>query len=191
MKYKYNEIGDRIRNLRQNNGMTQDALIEEFRNMGYGISRNTLSKIENGVEQAFTFDFLRNFCQIFGCDIGFLLGEYKEKKVQIHQISSITGLSETAIENLILWNASTDLHKNWPDYISSIITSGHSEELFKNMSNIMGYTKVERKAILNNTPSLAIDMIDMQMAQLWYISKTFSNIIEDMTYRVRINKGDK
>ena len=98
MKYNFADIAVRIRDIRKNNGLSQEQLIGELKNKyDFSISRNTLSKIENGEKKFFTFDFLYTFAEMFDCDIGYLLGEYEEKKQEAHQICSATGLSENAL----------------------------------------------------------------------------------------------
>jgi transcriptional regulator with XRE-family HTH domain len=98
LKYNFADIAVRIRDIRKNSGLSQEQLIGELKNKyDFSISRNTLSKIENGEKKFFTFDFLYTFAEMFDCDIGYLLGEYKEKKQETHQICSATGLSENAL----------------------------------------------------------------------------------------------
>lgn len=190
MKYNFNKIGERIKTLRKSRKLSQDSFLEILRdNFGFGISRNTLSLIENGNQTALTFDFLYKASKIFDCDIGFLLGEYEEKTKDVHDICSVTGLSESAIENLMLWSKADDRRQKWGQYISSIIDAEQSEELLGNISEIMGLTKMERKAIDSNLPSLASEMIDLQTAQQWYISKVFSNIIDEMCLEERTKGG--
>ena len=65
-----------------------------------GVSRNTISSIENGVESAYTFAFLKTISKVFNCDIGYILGEYEEKTQEVHQMCLATGLSEKAIEKI-------------------------------------------------------------------------------------------
>lgn len=109
MEYNYYSIGDRIRNLRVQNNMTQDEFKEELGKHGLRIGRNTISSIENGKESAFTFDFLKTASKIFCCDIGYLLGEYNEKKIETHYICEVTGLSEKSVNKLLDFNNGNDV----------------------------------------------------------------------------------
>lgn len=101
MEYNLYEIGDRIRTHRKDIGMKQKPFAEDVLH----ISRNTLSKIENGEEKdgrpQLTFDLLLKFSKFFNCDIGYLLGEYDEKKKETHEICSATGLSENALNKIL------------------------------------------------------------------------------------------
>ena len=96
MKYNLYKIGNKIRKIREEAAITQETLAGDFH-----ISRNTLSKIENGEEKdsrpQLTLEFLLKFSKRFNCDIGYLLGEYDESKQEAHEICSATGLSENAL----------------------------------------------------------------------------------------------
>ena len=79
MKYDLLRIGERIRMIREKENISQETLAGKFH-----ISRNTLSKIENGVEKdgrpLVTFKFLLEFGELFNCDMGYLLGNMKKKQ---------------------------------------------------------------------------------------------------------------
>ncbi len=102
MKYNSLKTGERIRAIREKENTTQETLAAEFH-----ISRNTLSKIENGVEKdghpLVTLKFLLEFSKWSNCDIGYLLGEYDEKTRTNADICKETGLDETAISLLKKW----------------------------------------------------------------------------------------
>lgn len=96
MEYNFKVIGQRIKELRNANKWSQDNLIERLH-----ISRNTLSAVENGRQDKFTLDILLSCCDVFGCDMGYLLGEYEEcKKLDAQFVYNETGLSEKAVANL-------------------------------------------------------------------------------------------
>ena len=100
MEYKFQEIAERIRELRKSKNLSQDGLIDLLSEHGLKIGRNTISSIENGVESAYTFAFLKTISKVFNCDIGYILGEYEEKTQEVHQMCLATGLSEKAIEKI-------------------------------------------------------------------------------------------
>ena len=59
------------------------------------------------------------------------------------------------------------------------------------ISQILGFSKLEAKAINENDANLALDVIDMQTARLWYISKTFTDIVEEMAKEERLKGGEE
>ncbi len=95
-KYDIQSIGNRIANERKLNGFkSQDALCDELH-----ISRNTLSKLENG-QGSIDLQTLIKLCELFDCDVGYLLCEYNCKRHDTADIHEVTALSEKAIENII------------------------------------------------------------------------------------------
>lgn len=102
MEYNFIEIGQRIRRMRKEQGWSQDAFIDQLKAVFLPISRNRIVKIEKGDEYAFSLDFLMASCKVFGCDIGYLMGEYGECKTRDNQfIHEETGLSEAAVLRLV------------------------------------------------------------------------------------------
>lgn len=102
MEYNFIEIGQRIRRMRKEQGWSQDAFINQLNAVFLPISRNRIVKIEKGDEYAFSLDFLMASCKVFGCDIGYLMGEYGECKTRDNQfIHEETGLSEAAVLRLV------------------------------------------------------------------------------------------
>lgn len=100
MKYNFIEIGNLIRTLRKQSKRNQDEFIEALNEQGVSIGRNRLSGIENGNSEDFSLDFLLATCKIFNCDIGYLLGEYKERFSGNHELCLATGLSEETLIKL-------------------------------------------------------------------------------------------
>lgn len=184
MKYELEKVCENIRKIRKGKNISQENLIDSFKtDYNFSISRNTLSKIENGEDKHITFEFLLNFAKWAECDIGYLLGEYKEKTQEVHQICLTTGLTEDAIEKIIGW------HKNqylWCEYVSSIITSAKAKDLFSDIESILHFSKQEGCAFEENNVSEAVNAIDMQCARQWYLSKTFTDIIEEMSASERL-----
>ena len=106
MKYSSITVGERIRQARKELGWSQDKLIALLRSNQYnaGVSRTTLVAIESG-EEGKTLDnvslrTLCAMCDLFDCDMGYLLGEYDEKHRVAAEVCDATGLSETAVQRL-------------------------------------------------------------------------------------------
>jgi len=109
--------GGRIRYLREcraKEERSQDAVAGEL-----GVKRQTLAKWEQNKADPSVGD-LRNMCELFGCDPGYLLLEYSCKKRPTTDIHDVTGLSERAIERL---EALSILCPDVVDVISAFILS--------------------------------------------------------------------
>ena len=103
MKYNFIKIGERLRNLRKNNGYSQDKLIEILdTNYSLHIGRNTLSNIENGCQKAdnFNISLLLALADLYNCDVGYLLDEYHNITGRNTDIQAATGLNDNSIKTL-------------------------------------------------------------------------------------------
>jgi transcriptional regulator with XRE-family HTH domain len=103
MKYNFTKIGDRLRDLRKKNGYSQEKLLEILdTEYGFHISRNVLSNIENGCQNAdnFKLGLLFALSDIYGCDVGYLLCEYDNITGRNFDIQVATGLNDASIKTL-------------------------------------------------------------------------------------------
>ena len=69
-----------------------------------GISLRAYMDIESGKTKNIKISQLFELCEIFDCDLGYLIGEHAEKKRTATDINETTGLSEKAINNLMKYN---------------------------------------------------------------------------------------
>lgn len=65
------------------------------------LSIETLKKWEYG-ENPINIEWLPVICDVLGCDIGYLFGEYKQKRREVSDVCAVTGLSPGAV-NAILY----------------------------------------------------------------------------------------
>lgn len=95
-RYDFKKIGERIKSEREKAGYSLTKF-EELVN----VSRQTISKWEKaeGSSSPTLDDFLR-MCNIFNCELGYLLCEYDCKTRAATDIHKETGLSEKAINTL-------------------------------------------------------------------------------------------
>lgn len=89
------EIGERILTERKKLGLTQDGLAEKI-DIG---SRQTIGQWENGTALP-SLSKLLCMCDLFDCEIGYLLCEYDCKTRAATDVKSETGLSERAVYEL-------------------------------------------------------------------------------------------
>lgn len=93
---------DKLRECRKANGYTQEKFAELL-----GVSRDKLSKWENGSRSPDLNELLK-MCDIFKCDLDYLVGRIEQPTHTLQDISDITGLSIESIYLLQKWN--TDRH---------------------------------------------------------------------------------
>lgn len=95
MAYSQYEIGERMRRLRKEYGYTLEQVAEACGVQQY----QTVSKWESG-NTVPAMKQLLNLCNLYCCDIGYLLGEYDCKTRHATDIQASTGLSEKSIQEL-------------------------------------------------------------------------------------------
>ena len=133
MKYNFCEIGERIRQMRKKKFSNQEAFIEELREKyKVPIGRNKVSAIENGEQGQFTLPFLLACCNIFNCDMGYLLGEYGDCKTRDSQfIHEQTNLSELSISRI-----SKEFGISENSFLETVLSSDLFWELDYEFSNL-------------------------------------------------------
>lgn len=89
---------DKLVKIRNTKGYTQEKLAELL-----GISRDKLSKWENGARFPDLNELLK-ICDIFDCDLDYLVGRIEQPTHSLQDISDITGLSIENIKRLQEWN---------------------------------------------------------------------------------------
>ncbi len=93
--YNWGEIGKRIKKEREAHALTMEALAEKV-----GTSRQTISRWEKGEGVEITLNMLLRMCDIFGCELGYMLGEFPCKTRAATDICAVTGLSEEAVAHI-------------------------------------------------------------------------------------------
>ncbi len=142
-------------------------------------TRQTVSKWEKGTGEM-TFEQAVKLCNALGCDMGHLLGEYPELTRQAANICQETGLSEAAVNKIVAWKNADDRRKLYSNHLSVLLENKDTESLLGDIGEFLAYAALEVKAVNNNDPKFAVELLDLQMARLWNISRVFSNIIEIM-----------
>lgn len=157
-----------------------------------GITRSLIDDLESNVLKKRSVGYLTvaKLAKYYGVTSDFLLelDDYPTIDVDERAACRYTGLSEKAITMLHEWQGSDDRRKLWGNYISYMIEAAKAEELLGKISELIAFSKHEIKAVDNNDLALAIDMIDMQMARQWHISRLFSDIIDELCLEIRTNK---
>lgn len=89
---------DKLRELRKEKRYTQEKLCELLE-----ISRDTLSKWENGSRYP-DLKELCKICDIFECDIDYLVGKIEKRTHELQNVCDVTGLSIESVMLLKEWN---------------------------------------------------------------------------------------
>lgn len=98
MNYDLQAIGNRIKKERKAAGLKKQG--DLTKKMGLSeYSRQTVGNWENGTVLPCLDDLLK-MCEIFDCELGYLLCEYDCKTKELTNIHEVTGLSENAIKML-------------------------------------------------------------------------------------------
>ena len=180
------EIGQRLQDRRKEFFKTQYEFAEAL-----GIEeRKTIGNWETGTV-AIPIHRLSDICNLLDCDLDYLFGKIDVPKNNTADIMKETGLSQKAVEKAVAWKSTDDYRRFWNDYISAIIESDKFENLLFDISKLLGYSKWEIKSVNEDNPAQAIEFFNLQTAQLWYISKTFTDIIEDIEHNERLKDGVK
>lgn len=103
MEYNYKIIGKRISSLRKARKMSQrDLIVRLEKDYFISIGRNTLSALETGNPVSQKIDLLLALCDIFNCELGYLLGEYDLPTGRETDIANETGLSPDSVRKMLL-----------------------------------------------------------------------------------------
>lgn len=92
--FNFEEMGMRIKKCRIECGMTQEELGNELH-----YTRQMISNIEKGKSEP-TISDIKKMSMTFGCDVGYIIGEYNERTRQTTDIVAETGLDGKAVELL-------------------------------------------------------------------------------------------
>ncbi len=112
-RYDWVLCGQRIKLERERINMSQQELADTLAGDPYYATgvRQTISDWEKGKKKEIPLHTLVCLCNIFNCDMGYLLGEYDCRTRPVTDIHAYTGLSETAIETLHALITETDEKK--------------------------------------------------------------------------------
>lgn len=80
-------FGERLKSLRESNGLTQDELAEKV-----GVTKQAISQYERGVRRP-DFDTLSALCDLFNVSTDFLLGksDYTSRLLDENELSMVDG----------------------------------------------------------------------------------------------------
>ncbi|MVX65911.1 helix-turn-helix domain-containing protein [Clostridium chromiireducens] len=92
------EIGTRIKQIRESKGISQQSLVNELNEIGMSLSRETLSKIENG-NRTLAVHELKGICKALDVDVEVLLRE-EEDEVTLKKLFRKQNLQEDTLKKI-------------------------------------------------------------------------------------------
>lgn len=101
MRIDYKKMGERVLTLRKSKDYSQGKLAAILADEYYiNCSRQHISKIEHGNNKKIDLSLLEALSDIFGCDIGYLIGEIEEHTQENKYICETLNISEKAADNI-------------------------------------------------------------------------------------------
>ena len=194
MEYNYEEIGRIIKKERKKTGLSQDAFIQLIREKhGYSISRNTLSKIEKGKTSHYDCELLYILCDIFDCEMGYLLGEYECKTGRSTDISKETGLSETAIDKLQGFlhppvDYGADIVREYPNTVSLLLEHKNAAYLISLITRRIK-TLSQSEARIENVCGKLVKVDELELMD-FTIQTELNSIIREISSTYRGNNAE-
>ena len=133
-------VGDRIKKERDRSGLTQEVLAEKITllvNAEKEVSQSTIASWESGKTLP-PLGRLIALADIFGCDIGYLLGDHEQRRRDTADVCKVTGLTESAVERLQTETAAFLMYpipksKKHINILNAILESPYFLELFNNL----------------------------------------------------------
>lgn len=92
------EIGTRIKQIRESKGISQQSLVNELNEIGMSLSRETLSKIENG-NRTLAVHELKGICKVLDVDVEVLLKD-EEDEVTLKKLFRKQNLQEETLKKI-------------------------------------------------------------------------------------------
>lgn len=108
---RIDEFRKRLARERKRAKLTQEALADKLSELGYGKGQSAISEWEKK-ERLPDIETVFALSKIFGCDCGYLLGDYDERTHDSMDICKATGLSEETVNllcNLRAWGIAKEL----------------------------------------------------------------------------------
>lgn len=106
-------FGELLAKERKKAGLTQAGLADRIEEeIGNRPEQNTISNWEQGKAFPGSIETVFALSRIFGCDCGYLLGDYEERTHDSTDICKATGLSESTVNmlcNKVAWGAGQEL----------------------------------------------------------------------------------
>lgn len=193
MRYNFVEIGQRIRSLRKSKKWSQDDFVDQLKEKYLPITRKTISRIEQGDENKFTLPFLLTACEVFNCDMGYLLGEYGDCKTRDNQfIHDTTGLSELSINRLI---GNRGIPEN--DFIEFLLSSDSfcdidyefsqfKSAISQSNTTVRNYEALEAALAQVETDNPDKEEIEKKLTELLFLSGRYEDRIASEEYKVSL-----
>lgn len=163
---EYKKIGRRLKEYRKAKGISQEKMLQEMALRGVHMSRNKLSGMENGIEKWFksaSLFQLGEICDILGCSIGHLLGEYDCKDYEAQVIQNETALSEGAISALRgLVSSECNDTRRFTYLLSLLLESGNLEYSLTLLGSYVSFVYKEIVATKHEDEAISLGFVRVE-----------------------------
>lgn len=193
MLYSWHIIGDRIRNCRKEKHLTQDSLADSLGQItGSTIKRQTVAKWENGTPVK-KIEQLTALCEIFDCDMAYLLCECNSKRVVSQQVAPALGLSEKALDNLITANKNNNPYTK---VLSSLLENERillyiSKCITADYGHISTYTSIPDPFSPKGTQPVLISPQDIRTGDKMQLYHLLCNFVDEERKKLGLSAFDE
>lgn len=132
MRYDIEEIGKRLRHEREKHKMTQAKLAKVLH-----VTNKQISNYERGILLP-PFEKLLDLCDIFECELGYLLGEkeYENKTILKTAVCNMTGLSAKAVDSLMKITTDTEKSEKTTIVLNQLLEMSSFSEFVDRLTEI-------------------------------------------------------
>lgn len=193
MLYSWHIIGERIRENRKEKGLSQEQLAEYLEQITTNpTKRQTVAGWENG-KPIKKIEQLTALCEIFECDIAYLLCECDSKRIVSQQVAPALGLSEKALDNLITAN------KKQNPYVCILSALLEDESILQYISkcttadygHISTYVEIPDPFSPKGTQPILISPQDIRTGDKMQLYNTICNFIDEQRRKNGLSAYDE
>lgn len=171
-----------LKMLRESKGLTQEQFAEEFQNQtGINTSVYTVSTWESEARgNPPRMETLLALCAFYDCDLDFLIGRIEERRHDIRYIKEITGISESAIDQIIRLNEGDIARSVSPESMINILSFILSDKRLPDALENIVVASAFKSAPKEGVPATILQADqDTYYGRFYSATRHIENILED------------